>query len=361
MNFKNHRHDVVQVKVRLKEGISRSAFSKLLEDLVKHLLLLKSQIPLQFEAIVKEVELDDRNTLAGHLEETDDCGDMEAPPASREEVKKRLQRARAQRSRAHLLKNGRKLLSDFSFLSTSLTRELAAEDVVSVSFVFGATCHSAREVYTVEVPRYEEGETSARARPGLQLYRAMVGHTQLEAVTDRRLPVSNMFTLICKRSLPTASSSLHLPDYVLPTSRRCGRVNLRLTTPDLKTVEATRRLIGLTTPAVSREPVSMELCTPCPPSSTSDSPDVASSHRDNPLEASSHQDNPVEVISHQDMELCTPIQSQTRARRQETLSLASLTLLSPQKKSKLDDEDREDEQLYWFLLETSIRGFKLKL
>ena len=342
--------------MRLKEGIGRSAFSKLLEDLVKHLLLLKSQIPLQFEAIVKEVELDDRNTLAGHLEQTDDCGDGEAPPASkeevsREEVKKRLQKARAQRSRAHLLKNGRKLLSDFSFLSTSLTRELAAEDVVSVSFVFGATCHSAREVYTVEVPTYEEGETSARARPGLQLYRAMLGHTQLEAVTDRRLPVSNMFTLICKRSLPTASTSLHLPDYILPTSRRCGRVNLRLTTPDLKTSEATRRLIGLTTPAVSREPVSMELCTPCLPSSRSDSPDVTFLHQDNPLEE----------FSHQDMELCTPIQSQTRARRQETLSLASLTLLSPQKKSKLDDEDREDEQLYWFLLETSIRGFKLKL
>ena len=214
----------------------------------------------------------------------------------------------------------------------------------------------------MEVPTYEKGETSSRARPGLQLYKAMVGHTQLEAVTDRRLPVSNMFTLICRRSLPTASSSLHLPDYNLPTSRRCGRVNLRLTTPDLKTSAATRRLTGLTTPAVSREPVNMELCTPCPPFSRSDSPDVASSHRDNPLEASSHQDNPVEVTPHQeDMELCTPIQSQTRARRQETLSLASLTLLSPQKKSKLDDEDREDEQLYWFLLETSIRGFKLKL
>ena len=55
--------------------------------------------------------------------------------------------------------------SDFSAIARSLERELQCDDVVSVSFLLGATCHSTREVYTVQVP----GQSLVRGqeRPGL--------------------------------------------------------------------------------------------------------------------------------------------------------------------------------------------------
>ena len=53
---KKYRPQDIGVEVTLKENINPANFSKLILDLAKHLLLLKNQIPLQFEAISKEVE-----------------------------------------------------------------------------------------------------------------------------------------------------------------------------------------------------------------------------------------------------------------------------------------------------------------
>merc|ERR1711988_1929627 len=105
--------------------------------------------------------------------------------SSRETARERLQRARKRRSKAHLLKKGRKLMSEVSSVVSSLETELESDDVTSVSFMFGVTSHSVREVYTVQVTTLHEGKMSAQARPGLQLYKAMLANQELEEVTSR--------------------------------------------------------------------------------------------------------------------------------------------------------------------------------
>ena len=150
---------IVEVDVDLKESISRKAFVKLLSDLVKHLLLVKNQIPLHYEAIALEVGSDSVPGPEG--DSGDDFMEEEASSSSRETARERLQRARKRRSKAHLLKKGRKLMSDVSSVVSSLETELESDDVTSVSFMFGATSHSVREVYTVQVQDWIVSEARA--------------------------------------------------------------------------------------------------------------------------------------------------------------------------------------------------------
>jgi len=394
MRSNSYPQHVVQVDIKLKESVDRETFTKLLTDLAKHLLLLKSQIPLQFETIAREVELDDQKTLAGALEESVDGYE---PAQSREDVRRRKQKLREKRSKAHLLKCGRKLLSDFSAVASCLRTELETGDLLSVSFLFGATSHSAREVYTVQVPATGRSERSEQSRPGLQLYRAMLGHQELGRLTGSSLPVSNMFTVIARRSLPVFSTSLHLPGFTLPPPGRCARANFTFTFPDTETLrqrdgeteatETVRQRLSFysgaeseqMTPVVCRQPVSMELCTPFQhPSLTTDlrpdhRPDLGPDHRPDigPDHRPDHRpdlrpDLKPDLRPEPDcMELCTPLPSMRK--RQEQLSLGALSLNSPEKKSRVELQELQEvssgekEQLYWFILETSVRGFKLKL
>ena len=86
----------------------------------------------------------------------DDFEEEDTSTTPRESARKRRERARKRRSKSQLVKNGRKLMSDFCSVVSSLVTELESEDVTSVSFLFGATSHSAREVYTVQVRTHTE-------------------------------------------------------------------------------------------------------------------------------------------------------------------------------------------------------------
>ena len=138
----------VEVKVDFPFPIDKPTFTKLVLDLAKNLLLQKNQIPLQYEAIAKEVELDAIQS-AGESENDSDKEDDEDYP-SRLSVREKLRKSRARKSKAQLVKHGRKLIGDLRNLENVIDAEL--ENVSSINFVFGATVHSAREIYSVEVP-----------------------------------------------------------------------------------------------------------------------------------------------------------------------------------------------------------------
>ena len=382
MKEKSSRLLDVGVDVTLKENINPANFTKLLLDLAKHLLLLKNQIPLQFEAIVKEVELEDQTVATSDgLEGSEDAGSESPVRPSRQDARLRQQKVRERRTKAKLLKNGRKLLEEFSSLAESVKSELEAdglEDVVSLSFLFGATAHSAREVYTLEVPNYARGGGGGGGGGhGLQLFRAMLGHADLGSVTERRLPVCRMFTVISRRSLPLlSSSSRHQPVFSLPGPGRCPRVNFTFTLPEVTAAPTTIRRLRFTsgaesepcliqapelqwrTPAVSRQVVSMELCSPASCRMELATPVL-------PVTSQS-----VVAASPDSMELCTPLAPLAPLaglRRRQDLDLTSLSLVSPDKRSRRVSSptpsparrETEAEQLHWFILETSIRGFKI--
>ena len=105
MGRNNLPKEEVIVEVDVPVTIDKATFLKLTIDLAKNLLLQKNQIPLQFEAISKEVYLEAAQ-LAGDLDDEDHGED----PPSRECVRERQRRARSRRSRAQLAKQGRRLL-----------------------------------------------------------------------------------------------------------------------------------------------------------------------------------------------------------------------------------------------------------
>ena len=136
----------VEVKVDFPFPIDKPTFTKLVLDLAKNLLLQKNQIPLQYEAIAKEVELDAIQS-AGESENDSDRGEDYPSKLS---VREKMRQSRARKSKAQLVKHGRKLIGDLRNLENVIDAEL--ENVSSINFVFGATVHSAREIYSVEVP-----------------------------------------------------------------------------------------------------------------------------------------------------------------------------------------------------------------
>ena len=140
------------VKVDFPFPIDKPTFTKLVLDLAKNLLLQKNQIPLQYEAIAKEVELDDAIISAGESENDSDQGEGGEDYPSRLSVREKMRKSRARKSKAQLVKHGRKLIDDLKNLENVIDAELEGEDVSSINLVFGATAHSAREIYSVEVP-----------------------------------------------------------------------------------------------------------------------------------------------------------------------------------------------------------------
>ena len=137
------------VKVDFPFPIDKPTFTKLILDLAKNLLLQKNQIPLQYEAIAKEVELDATQT-AGESDDDENQEGDEYP--SKQTVKEKLRKSRARKSKAQLVKHGRKLIGDLKNLENVIDSQLEHDDVNSINFVFGATAHTGREIYTVEVP-----------------------------------------------------------------------------------------------------------------------------------------------------------------------------------------------------------------
>ena len=85
MGRNNLPKEEVIVEVDVPVTIDKATFLKLTIDLAKNLLLQKNQIPLQFEAISKEVYLEAAQ-LAGDLDDADHGGE---DPPSRECVRER--------------------------------------------------------------------------------------------------------------------------------------------------------------------------------------------------------------------------------------------------------------------------------
>jgi len=147
----------VVVKVDFPFPIDKPTFTKLVLDLAKNLLLQKNQIPLQYEAIAKEVELD-AIISAGESENDSDREEGGEEYPSRLSVIEKMRKSRARKSKAQLVKHGRKLIGDLKNLENVIDDELESEDVSSINFVFGATAHSAREIYSVEEAESEDDD-----------------------------------------------------------------------------------------------------------------------------------------------------------------------------------------------------------
>jgi len=290
--------EIIQVEIELPVVLSKLSLTKLVVDLMKNLLHQRNQIPLQYDCIDKDIK------AVADMENVNPDGDVvtdkaDNQPHSRAAARNSRQAARAAKSRAQFLKSSAKLVREVEQMEDIIRTEIETEELVSISFLFGATPLSPREVYTIPIPDTAQHK-STYSRVGVHLFRAMVTHDKLHNLTSSRLPVSNMFVLFCKSNSPPISTLQLLPCYSLPPIARCPRVNFIITS--LESIEskapdiATRRLRF--TSGTSR-------LTPCIPESSPDSypsPKCVSPGKSLEIEVKT-------CKKPQQMELCTPLVS----------------------------------------------------
>jgi hypothetical protein len=221
--------DLIQVEVEFPECLSKPSLVKVVADLMKNLLHQRNQIPLQFDSINKDVKACEKAEEKENLPDGAEPSPGEAP--SREAVRSSRQAARAAKNRAAYMKSGARLVREVEQVVDIIKTEVEKGDLTSISFMFGATPLSPREVFTIMIPQ-TTGCLQTNSRLGVHLFRAMVTHDQLHNLTTTRLPVSNMFTIFCRKTVPITCSLQMLPSYSLPPTTRCPRVNFTLSTPD---------------------------------------------------------------------------------------------------------------------------------
>jgi len=253
---------IIDIEVELSQNLTEPAFVKLVGDLLKHILLQRNQIPLQYDIIQKEVA----SSRTESVEESDDSGYHDSSN-SREAVRNRRKAARHEKARRQLVERGARLLEEVEMLLSLLQTELGSGAVSSISFLLGATPHSAREVWTVEVPAgllVEQDPAwtgKVAAGPGLALLRALLQHEEVARLAASRLPVSNTFTAICRRSPPVSLPGALVPlpaQFCLPAAGRAARVRVRPVPPPPHPATATRRLRFSSGPA-GQQPRSPEV------------------------------------------------------------------------------------------------------
>eukprot|EP00092_Neocalanus_flemingeri_P060868 GFUD01073083.1.p1 GENE.GFUD01073083.1~~GFUD01073083.1.p1 ORF type:complete len:525 (+),score=153.31 GFUD01073083.1:49-1623(+) len=245
----------IEVEVQFPENLGKPSLVKVVTDLMKNLLHQRNQIPLQYDAILKDVlacqEMKAEEDLKENVDPVEDnIASVPTKAPSRESVRLDRQAARAAKSRVAYMKYAARLVKEVEQLVEMVKQEVENDDLVSVSLLFGATPLSPREVYTICVPPTTD-HLQPLSRLGVHIFRAMVTHDQLHTLTSTRLPVSNMFTIFCRKSSPQTSSLQLLPSYSLPPCTRCPRVTFNLNTPNqledsegnlLDPVSTTRRL-----------------------------------------------------------------------------------------------------------------------
>lgn len=286
--------ELIQVDIVFPVLLCKPSLTKVVVDLMKNLLHQRNQIPLQYDCISKDIkaaaEMGENINPSGGVSP----GTLETQTHSRAAARASRQAARAAKSRAMLLKKSARLVREVEEMEDIIRTEIETEELVSISFLFGATPLSPREVYTIPLPDTAvHGSTYSRV--GVHLFRAMVTHEKLNNLTSSRLPVSNMFVLFCKSDSPPISALQLLPCYSLPPITRCPRVHFIITSQEsMAPVVATRKLRF--TSGTSR-------LTPSIPESSPDS-------YPSPVSVSPSKSVETEVKTckkPQQMELCTPL------------------------------------------------------
>jgi len=233
------RSELIEVDVEFPEELSRTGLFKVVSDVLKTLLHQRHQIPLQYDAIVKQASSPSPNSLAL----TNSVGD-ELKIGSRAAVRKNKDAARVAKKRSAFISSCVRIVDEIEAVLKVIQDELDSKELTSISFLFGATPLSPREIYTVKIP-FSSSSCASNSRLGVHLFRSMVSNEKFQQLSSTKLPVSNLFILFCKSSVPDFSCLRYMPDYSLPPISRCPRVNISII-PSIETevppLPASRRL-----------------------------------------------------------------------------------------------------------------------
>ena len=373
--FQGPADSQTSLDVQFADRLTAEDLATIIGDLVRSLAYQKKQIPLQYDAIKRDLAAAAARGRA-EAEGEDDAGETAAAENPREAARRRRAEARHRILGARYLKRATDFMDSFDHLVSSLESEIAGDargSIVCVSVMFGSTPVTPREVYHVYPPKdfysnrlqhqqmpSSQNQEKSRKRAALQLFRAMITDNRLFDRIGRHMNPTNMFIAVKKRASTLSATQEWLqPRPEFSNLKRGSVTEFHLSYRQETT--ATLLKTPRSTMQGSLTPVPMDLCTPCEPKKSRITPVRlwASSHKVFKEEGDA-------VVRLEDdaspsgMEE-TPCVKRTPLYRR---SCAAVTSETPEAVTTMDGEENHDTNdepesgLEWFVSVQSVKGFK---
>lgn len=264
------------VEINFTEPLHRKSVAKVTIELLKNLLHQRHQIPVQYDAIHRDV-------TNASKENNDDNFNQIDPDDSAQEIKKKRQAARKETLRQRYLKKAAAFVETCEETFTAISDEInkSEESLETINFVFGATPFSPRETYTLLLPNcLSKQATVPCQRPGIQLFRSMVTDVNLFNLLSSSCQITKVFTIIQRRDV-TSNPGLEAwftpePDFELTSRGRLVQFQLQHPQPieqvtfrrPLETAQRLRFESGPVTGSSSNGPIRLDSIKPLDHSQT---------------------------------------------------------------------------------------------
>ena len=377
--FQGSADSQTSLDVQFADRLAAEDLATIIGDLVRSLAYQKKQIPLQYDAIKRDIAA---AAASGRGEaEGEDAGETAAAENPREVARRRRAEARHRILGARYLKRATDFMDSFDHLVSSLESEIAGDArgrIVCVSVMFGSTPVTPREVYHVYPPKNfysnrlqdqhiasSQHQEKSRKKAALQLFRAMITDNRLFDRIGRHMNPTNMFIAVKRRATGDASAVSATPEWLQPRPefsnlKRGSVTEFRLSYRP----ETTATLLKTPRSAIqgSLTPVPMDLCTPCEPKKSRITPVR--------LWASSHKvfkDDEDAVVRLED-DVSPSGMEETPCVKRTPLYRRSCAAVTSEAKAEAvttmdgeEDNDTNDEPesgLEWFVSAQSVKGFK---
>lgn len=287
-------HSQTSLDVQFADRLTAADLATIIGDLVRSLTCQRKQIPLQYDAIKRDVALAAARGCGDGGEDEGEGAEEAAAENPREAARQRRAAVRLKTLGARYLKRATHYIDSFDYLVSNLESDISGDtrgDIACVSVMFGSTPVTPKEVYHVYPPRdfnntrQRQQRSSphpekSRKKAALQLFRAMITDSRLFDQMGRPMNPTNMFIAVKKKRGASDASASVTPDEWLvakPEFRNLKRgsvTEFRLSyRQEQQEVKAT--LLRTPTPFTSSSsstllegsltPIPMDLCTPCEP------------------------------------------------------------------------------------------------
>ncbi len=257
----------LSVDVPFSYRLSAPSVAAIITDLLKYLVFQRKQIPFQYEMVSRDVRDSSRDR---HDVDEQPCEASDNPRAA---ARQRRERQRRRVLRERYLKRAEKFLLAFDALLRGLEEELAADiqgDISCVSFLFGATPVSPKEVFHVYPPKRDPDDRDdavvladrARKQAAIPLFRAIVTNEKLFDRVGKPMASTNLYVALKRRSPREEPSDWLMvrPEFANLQRGKVTEFRLHHTANGLKTPIMKKSLVY--TSAETFTPIPMNLCTP---------------------------------------------------------------------------------------------------
>lgn len=266
----------VNLDVNFKQKLTADVIISLVEMLFKNLLHQRQQVPLRVEVLEKDLEKVKGGCQPGQETWEVPYQKDESPSCPRECARRAKNMQKNKTLQERYLRKAHSFMDDLEEKLEHLKEEILTnlEAIKCISFSFGATPFSPKEVYHIILPktlsRHETSNASWRKRACLHLFRALVTHDTLFSMLGDPLKLTNVHVSVLKKSCSEEMAVIDQDDWLIPRPELGGIfrgkvVSFRFFHPESMAGSIRRTEYPFPLEGVECDvPIPMELCTPGP-------------------------------------------------------------------------------------------------